>query len=214
MKISHAGLLGVMLTSAIAFSASAADLKGAGGYKDELGYASVNWSGYYAGFNFGGATNSDASGAFGGGQFGYNWQGAFGLGRRWVAGVEADFQGSGINQGNTSLNWFSTLRGRLGYEFGPVLVYGTGGFAFGELESTSTKGKSSSSLTDTQTGYVVGGGVEYKFSPVWSVKGEYQFISLDSAGGPAIGRNGNRSEIDTIRVGLNYRLGRDWDPLK
>jgi outer membrane immunogenic protein len=214
MKMSHAGLLGVILTSAIAFSASAADLKGSGGgYKDELGYASVNWSGWYAGFNAGVATG-DQSGGFGGGQIGYNWQGALGLGPRWVAGVEADFQGSGIEQGNASLNWFSTVRARLGYEFGPALVYGTGGFAFGEVENTRTKSRTSTTSSDTQTGYVVGAGAEYRFSPAWSIKGEYQFISLDATDGPAIGRNGNRSEIDTIRVGLNYRLGRNWDPLK
>jgi hypothetical protein len=27
----------------------------------------------------------------------YNWQGAFGMGRNWVAGIEADIQGAGIS---------------------------------------------------------------------------------------------------------------------
>jgi outer membrane immunogenic protein len=225
MKISHASLLGVMLTGAIAFSASAADLKSSGGgYKDGPVYAAVDWSGWYAGVNAGGGgTSSDGlvspSGGFGGGQIGYNWQGAFGLGRNWVVGVEADIQGSGIDDSvdglKSSLNWFGTVRGRAGYSFGPTLVYATGGLAFGEVENCCFK--RGASATDTQTGYVVGGGVEYRFSPVWSIKGEYQFISLD-AGGSAPGTlgfvSGNRSEIDTFRVGVNYHFGRGWDPLK
>ncbi len=71
------------------------------------------------------------SGGFGGGQIGYNWQGLFGY-SPWVLGVEADFQGSGISDSigyggdylQTSLNWFGTVRGRVGYSFGPALLYG------------------------------------------------------------------------------------------
>jgi outer membrane immunogenic protein len=219
MKKSYAGLLGLMLTSAIAFSASAADL-GRGGYKDGPVYATVDWSGLYAGINAGGGgTANDGvvspSGGFFGGQIGYNWQGVLGLGGNWVVGVEADIQASGIDDSvegfKSSLNWFGTVRGRVGYAFGPTLVYGTGGFAFGEVENTGLG-------SDTQTGWVVGGGVEHKFSPTWSIKAEYQFISLD-AGDPANGRslglvNGDRSEINTFRVGLNYRFGHSFDPLK
>ena len=66
-----------------------------------------------------GTTGSiDASGFIGGGQIGANWQsGAL------VLGIEADFQGSGIEETRTigivsataSMPWFGTLRGRLGY---------------------------------------------------------------------------------------------------
>jgi outer membrane immunogenic protein len=222
MKKSHAGLLGLMLTSAIAFSASAADL-GRGGYKDGPVYAAVDWSGLYAGINAGGggtANDGDVSpsGGFFGGQVGYNWQGVFGMGRNWVLGVEADIQGSGIDDSipgeKSSLNWFGTVRGRLGYAFGPTLVYGTGGFAFGEVENTFGRSR----FTETQTGYVVGGGVEHKLSPTWSVKAEYQFISLDAGdingAGPLGLTGGDRSEVNTFRVGLNYRFGHNYDVLK
>jgi outer membrane immunogenic protein len=224
MKKSYAGLLGLMLTSAIAFSASAADL-GRGGYKDGPVYAAVDWTGLYAGFNAGGGgTSNDGvlspSGGFAGGQVGYNWQGVFGMSHNWVVGLEADIQGSGIDDSSallglkSSLNWFGTLRGRIGYAFGPTLVYGTGGFAFGEVENTVVPFR----VSETQTGYVVGGGVEHKFSPTWSVKAEYQFISLDagslSGAGPLGFTLGDRSEINTFRVGLNYRFGHTYDVLK
>jgi outer membrane immunogenic protein len=108
------------------------------------------------------------------------------------------------------LNWFGTVRGRLGYAFGPTLVYGTGGFAYGEVENSSA----GFSKTDTQTGWVAGGGIEHKFNPSWSVKAEYQFISLDSDDSKKFGSSDDNLEINTVRVGLNYHLGHGYEPLK
>jgi outer membrane immunogenic protein len=218
------------LTGALAFaaaSANAADIsRSVAGYKDGPVYAPVaTWTGFYAGVNVGDgwAGNGNGgvlspSGGFGGVQVGYNWQGVFGLGPNVVLGIEADFQGSGIEDSGpylkSSLNWFSTVRGRVGYAFGPALVYATGGFAFGEVENTAMPIR----VTETQTGYAVGGGLEYKFNPSWSLKGEYQFISLDASdpfgAGPLGLTSGNRSEVNTVRVGLNYHFGRGFDPLK
>jgi outer membrane immunogenic protein len=215
------GLLG-LLTSAAAFSASAADFS-RGGYKDGPVYAAVDWTGFYAGVNAGGGGTAhdgllSPSGGFAGAQIGYNWQGVLGLGRNWVLGVEADIQGSGIDDSamglKSSLNWFGTVRGRVGYAFGPTLVYATGGFAFGEVESTVSPFR----VSETQTGYVLGGGVEYKFNPAWSLKAEYQFISLDASdalgAGPLGFTTGDRSEVNTFRVGVNYRFGHSFDVLK
>jgi outer membrane immunogenic protein len=146
-----------------------------------------------------------------------------------VIGIEADIQGAGIsdNAGSdryvdygfyrqeNSLNWFGTVRGRLGYAFGPALLYATGGFAYGGVEAKYSPGPTTFNATETQTGWVVGGGVEYKFNPAWSVKGEYQFIDLDASNlngaGPLNGSIfSDRSEINTFRVGLNYTLGNGW----
>jgi len=222
MKNLSVGLLGLLLPATVAFTANAADL-GRGGYKDGPVYAAVDWSGFYAGFNAGGGGTANSgdlspSGGFGGGQIGYNWQGVLGLGSQWVLGLEGDLEGSGVEDSafgaKSSLNWFGTLRGRLGYAFGPALVYATGGFAFGEVENTVAPVR----VTETQTGYVLGGGVEYKFNPAWSVKAEYQFISLDASdplgAGPLGFTGGDRSEVNTFRVGLNYRFGNGFDVLR
>ena len=222
MKKWHAGLLGLSLTSILALPANAADIY-RGGLKDgpppPVYVAAPIWSGFYIGVNGGyGWTANDGplapEGGFGGGQIGYNWQGLFGY-SPWVIGIEADIQGAGISDSNrvgeNSLNWFGTVRGRLGYAFGPALLYATGGFAYGEVESKFFDGPS---FTETQTGYVVGGGLEYKVNPAWSVKAEYQYINLDASdlngAGPLNGNFGfsDRSEINTFRVGLNYTLGR------
>ncbi len=230
MKKWHAGLLGLTLTSALALSANAADIY-RGGLKDgpppPVFAAQPIWTGFYVGFNGGyGATANDGylspSGGFGGGQIGYNWQGLFGY-SPWVIGIEADIQGAGISDSTgygpaymqNSLNWFGTVRGRLGYAIGPTLIYATGGFAYGEVELKGNLPAFAYDVSETQTGYVVGGGVEYKFNPAWSVKGEYQYINLDASNwngaGPLNGSPyGDRSEINTFRVGLNYHLGQGW----
>jgi outer membrane immunogenic protein len=221
MKTMHAGLLGLTLTCAFALTANATDVY-RGGMKDGPAPAYVvapAWNGLYGGLNVGyGWTADDStnllspSGVFGGGQIGYNWQGALGLSPRIVLGIEADLQTSGISDSasfdgvyaENNLNWFGTVRGRLGYAVDRALFYVTGGFAFGEVEGRVD----GLSLTSTQTGYALGGGVEYKFNPAWSVKGEYQYLNLDandSVGPLGVGL-GDRSEVHTVRLGVNYHL--------
>jgi len=101
-----------------------------------LGY---NWGGFYLGGNlgyeWGKVTNIsiNPSGLMGGVQGGYNWQtGAV------VFGVETDIQLSGADDTfaawKFSNPWFGTLRGRLGYAFNNILVYGTLGLAYGDLK--------------------------------------------------------------------------------
>jgi outer membrane immunogenic protein len=218
----------ITAASAVVLSASAnaADIYRApppavGGYKDTP-YVGVNWSGFYAGVNGGYAWNGagnldvgspDPSGGFGGGQIGYNWQGVWNP--NVVVGIEADFQGGDISDKafgfRSELNWFGTVRGRLGYAFDRALVYGTGGFAYGEVKNTSYP-------SETQTGWVAGGGIEYKLAPAWSLKGEYQFLNLDANDNAGAGRLGDaelgRTEVHTFRLGVNYFVGHGYEALK
>jgi outer membrane immunogenic protein len=175
----------------------------------------------------GGAPPSSAfttSGVLGGIQIGYNWQ----LKGPWLIGVETDFDGSGLKgagstggvfapygpqainallpfsaQGQEQIDWFGTVRARLGYlPMDNLLVYATGGFAYGRFEqngswvnvgnnpfsvgggysfwcmanSTCFAGSSSGMAT----GWTVGAGFEYSLSQKWSLKGEYLYVSLDS----------------------------------
>ena len=204
------------------------------------------------------AGTTTIAGGFGGGQAGYNFQ--YG---NYVFGIETDIQGSDIQgSGNTSsiaagptalvpligrfatadarVDYFGTVRGRLGYSIGGVLLYATGGFAYGGVKetlnlssSTATVATTSSfvSNNNTDTGWTVGGGIEYKISPSWSIKGEYQYIDLSSnnnnnnayvttgvtpcttAG--ACYHNGNVKNIDfnTVRVGVNYYFNTPYQPL-
>jgi len=78
---------------------------------------------------------------------------------------------------------------------------------------------------ETATGYTVGGGVEYKFNPSWSLKAEYQFIDLGKASlsesaydrrycSWATASLKADHSYDTVRIGLNYHFGNTYQPLK
>jgi outer membrane immunogenic protein len=119
------------------------------------------------------ATNADNGDGFvGGGQIGYNYQfGAF------VLGVEADLQWADLGGSNDlgfvptgfgtfvpaavagGLDWFGTVRARLGFAFDRALVYATGGFAYGGSDNNNNGFFDNNS--DTRTGWTLGGGVEY-----------------------------------------------------
>src|SRR5258708_32641743 len=101
-----------------------------------------SWAGPYLGGNLGYAWGSvdnnptKPSGFAGGVQAGYNWQQG-----PWVFGVEGDIQATGADDTFAPWKfanpWFGTVRGRVRYALGNVLLYGTGGLAFGELRATT-----------------------------------------------------------------------------
>jgi len=171
------------------------------------------WEGAYIGVNGGyGWSNSnftEPEGGFGGGQLGYNWQRG-----RFVFGVEGDFQGGDIggtafdqfgDVADSDVNWFSTVRGRLGFANGPLLVYGTGGVAFADIDNTIHFSDGSVAKdSGTQTGYAVGGGLEWAFAPNWSAKAEYLYVGM----GDTTLSSGDRvnNDFQTVRVGLNYKF--------
>ena len=249
MKIHRVGFLTFALTSVVALgTASAADMYRApeplaGGYKDAP--VAQSWAGFYIGVNggYGWGDHSDKfattpfpfdgldpKGGFGGGQIGYNWQGMWHP--HLVLGVEADIQGSGIEDKATThgvtfksnLDWFGTVRGRLGYTFGSSLVYATGGFAFGGIDNeiSSTGPVIIAKNSRIANGYTVGGGLEYKFTPAWSAKVEYQFIDLGRNdpmlnGGNTCVAGTVKCEDDafhTVRAGINYHIRPAYEPLK
>jgi outer membrane immunogenic protein len=246
-------LLGSAMSIAMVAGASAADMY------VKAPPPAPTWTGWYVGANGGygwdanvqkidittapplggypAITNgTDAKGAFGGGQIGYNWQGVWHP--HLVIGIEADIEGSGIQNGfqndvlngfgdtlqaSKNLDWFGTVRGRLGFTFGSALVYGTGGFAFGGVRnqlidtlSVPPVGTVTMQTNSTATGYVVGAGIEYLISPHWSLKAEYQYINLGSftLSSPEVPPSGfvfSTNKIDnafnTVRVGINYQFG-------
>ena len=201
--------------------------------------------------NFGNATRlsrgtigefADDGFGFFGGQIGYNHQ----IGR-FLIGVEADIQAANkddhVNGRFTNPNgtfpingdarhefdYFGTVRGRIGFAHNRLLVYATGGWAFGKVDYKvhafevgagslfETRLKSS----NVESGYVVGGGLEYSLNPNLSLKVEYQYINLGdldatapvtliATGAPTgeIARLGSiDTEVHTIRLGFNYRFG-------
>jgi outer membrane immunogenic protein len=166
---------------------------------------------------------SGSNGGFiGGGQVGYNYQ-AY---TNFVFGLEADIQGVAASSNNNNaltvtpvpvdlfwppggfiatslqtsrqLNYIGTVRGRLGFLATPtLLVYGTGGLAYGGVSSSASifqfnnhttffpltqfgPAYSSGNYSDTTVGWTAGAGVEWMFMPGWSAKVEYLYYDLGS----------------------------------
>jgi outer membrane immunogenic protein len=177
------------------------------------------------------------SGFLGGGQIGYNWQTGI-----MVIGLEGDIDGlSGARGGNSfassfitttytrSIDWLSTVRGRIGITLLPqVLAYGTGGLAFGETKignaascptafpPCSSEPTTTNTSTNTSTGWTAGAGLEWLFAPRWSIKAEYLYVDLGShnttiayAYPPANTSSVTSTVRDTaniVRGGINYHF--------
>ena len=199
-----------LIAAGWAMSARAADLYGSGAplTATQTLYRPDSWAGPYLGANLGYAWGSVAnnpakpSGFVGGVQAGYNWQNG-----QWVFGLEGDIQATGAEETfapwKFSNPWFGTVRGRAGYALNNVLLFGTGGIAFGELRAT-TFGVSES---HTNAGWTLGAGAEIQmgFAPNWSAKVEYLYVDLANSNFVVTGAS-NGYRFGLIRAGLNYRF--------
>jgi outer membrane immunogenic protein len=239
MKRRSIGILAFALTGVAALaSANAADLAvQAPVYKAPVYKAPppvFSWTGFYLGVQGGGAWGDSVqfftggttdrykiSGGEAGGTVGYNWQ----FSPHFVVGIEADYAWAHITgTGATSLTYncgtvcattvdsLGTVRGRLGYAFDNVLLYGTGGLAFSRINSNLN----GFTAAHDRTGWTAGAGIEYAFNPHWSVKAEYLRVNFDSyvwtnATVPGIIGCGGVScstdaKFNVVRAGVNYKF--------
>lgn len=185
------------------------------------------------------------SGGVLGGQIGYNWQ--LPAYPQVYLGLETDMNWNSLKgsaRGNAVGNtvehlevfndvlstqqkstWFGTLRGRLGFSPMPlVLLYGTGGLAYGSIEKKANTNfipggygdeQYPYSKTLTRTGWTAGGGAEWAPKQNWSVKLEYLYYELGSTSGVADPIVPNppfqtkytwTNPAQVIRLGLNYHF--------
>jgi opacity protein-like surface antigen/outer membrane receptor protein involved in Fe transport len=187
-------------------------------------------------------------GALGGAQVGYNWQ--YGM---WLAGFETDMNFQHYRTTTASecpgaicnpivgfnapvdlvqqhnLDWFGTVRARLGIAVTPdLLAYGTGGLAYGEVEHAGimygTDGVIPNDVANTyadralRAGWVAGGGIEARLAG--NITGKIEYLHMDfgfdrgqailplNATPIAVNFNSRITE-DLVRVGINYK----FDPI-
>jgi opacity protein-like surface antigen len=169
------------------------------------------------------AINSD--GFLGGAQIGFNFMAT----PTWLLGIEADIAFGDVNGALTDvttttvndrskIDRFGTARGRIGYVAGNWLIYGTGGFAWAHENVTRTQVAgtvnaatpgTAESASGTRGGWTAGGGIEWGFSPNWSVKAEYLYVDLTHTSFvfPLANRRWEEDlSMHTVRVGLNWRF--------
>lgn len=152
--------------------------------------AAYDWTGFYFGGHFGyggGSLGAETNplplqgvlfphsptGLIGGFQTGYNYQ----LSDRLVLGVEADASFTSALDApalapapfNTTLDYVGTLRGRIGYAFGALMPYLTGGFAWGHTHvNINADPQNTTEIISSpgryHTGWTAGAGVEFAVS--------------------------------------------------
>jgi outer membrane immunogenic protein len=222
---------------AISGQARAADLPQPGAPIPSLPTV-YNWNGIYVGVNAGfGTGNSNwsdgpvgttgsfpISGYLVGGTVGVNYQ----IGQ-YVFGIEGDGDwtnlhgGSGSTCGATSdlvppptgcqtqSEWLATVRSRVGYAFDRILIYGTGGAAFGNIQTGLIPPSTFDS--STEAGWTVGAGLEVAFAQNWTAKVEYLFVDLPDAACTTVGNCGGAAgsivsfNENIVRAGVNFKFG-------
>ena len=174
------------------------------------------------------------SGWLGGVQAGYNFQSG-----NMVTGLEIDIarssiEGSDTGSGNLfngspgtrrlsqDLEWLGTIRGRLGFVTGDLLVYGTAGLAYGRsrfqyaADYPTDDAVANSTETNWNAGWTAGAGAELGFG-AWSLKGEYLYFDLgeedlsaqlvfSGVPAPVFFQPEFETQGHIARIGLNYHL--------
>ena len=148
---------------------------------------------------------ADGSGAIGGVEAGCDYEMPLGS-LSLVVGGAADISVLNVSgeatsalfpDTNVSFNadWAATMRARLGVATPKVLVYATGGYAAAgldvrafDLSTAPGIGLMDVSGGGTESGWVIGGGAEWRMTPSCSLSFEYLRFSFDdvTATGPAI----------------------------
>jgi outer membrane immunogenic protein len=187
--------------------ALAADLPSSNPYYDNsVSSAVYDWTGPYVGahvgYGWGSADAIDMSGFVGGVQGGYNIQS-----NQFVMGLEGDIGLANIDKtsGSTraSIDTLGSVRARAGFAFDQFLVYGTGGFSFGDFSY-----KNSVSRDDRwHLGWVLGVGAEAALTRNWTARVEAFYYDLGSKDYLIAGGHDSISvDATVVRAGLNYRF--------
>jgi outer membrane immunogenic protein len=198
--------------------ASAADLGRPLPTKAPAMIVADDWSGFYLGGHLGAAWSRSGysyvdglgdvdafsfnpNSIIGGGHAGL--QGQWGP---WVLGVEGSFDGTDLSQTsgvgpNTlttqslKIDDIATVTGRLGYALPAWLFYVKGGWAGVHEKNSSINAIGvTHSFTDWNSGYTVGGGIEYKVTRNWIIGTEFNFYNTK------FDRSGTDSGLNQVRV--------------
>ena len=171
------------------------------------------------------SNSMNTSGVMGGGYVGYNYQ----INQNFVVGLEGDFQGTSNNQNRTyfapvsfgpilagdvmnqksAMNWLASINGRVGIAYDRALFYAIGGAAWGGATASLTDATFPVYLSQSTTasGFDVGGGVEYAFTPNWVGRVEYRYYDFGNNNmfvSPAFTPFRIQNSVNSVRIGLAY----------
>ena len=197
-----------------------------------------NWTGFYIGAHVGAAFNNDNTfnGLVTGGNQDARFLGGVQVGAdfqfapNWVLGVEGQYSWlGGDNNGwlfptghvyTNDQRGIGSITGRIGYTWGPALLYVKGGYAYSDNSETLFLAGAPVAFAfdkNHKDGYTVGAGLEYMFAQNWSAKAEYQYYDFGRTTfvTPAVLApfGSFRNDEHTVKVGLNYRFNFGGGPV-
>ena len=178
------------------------------------------------------AANLDVNGYMLGGQFGCDYQFA----PTWVVGIEGAALGGNIsktenffvpsNSDTASLrsttDFLASITGRIGYAWDRWMFYGKGGVAIvgDRYHADDLNGIYFFDATENRIGWTAGAGVEWAFTPEWSVKLEYNYYGFGTksvlffdttiSGVNAPVNINQNIQLVTLGVNFHARSGPDW----
>ncbi len=190
---------------------------------------------FSSGSAFSGSQSQDTSGAIFGGQIGCDYQFA----TNWVVGIQGDLASARLPSGmfhslqdtdesallHFRTDWIASITGRVGVTgwLPRTLLYVRGGVAWvknryqiNDLDALTIAGGSENvTISQTRTGWTIGGGIEYAIAPNWSVFAEFNhydfgtknlFHAATSPGSTRSFDINTTQRIEAVRVGVNYRF--------
>jgi outer membrane immunogenic protein len=204
----------------------------------------------FTGIAFNTSIGQNPNGVIGGANVGYNYQipaWSWFSSSGAVIGLEGSVDGTSLT--NTAAFAFpdgtsltartraeiqGSIRGRLGIAWDRLLIYATGGAAFGGFKTDFTifgpafvspagvpfgAFGGTSNFSNTRVGWTVGGGIQYAITNNWSVRAEYRFTDWGRINNtlfsgdafavafPGIAFVGNRHiQQNQVQVGFDYKF--------
>jgi outer membrane immunogenic protein len=198
-----------------------------------------DWSGFYVGVFGGGGfgnhnlnnangpvgfanftINYDSTGGVGGGEAGFNLQSGSMVFGAEATGFWSGIKGSDLTQqlgfvDATNLKWGGTLVAKGGVAVDRLLLFFTGGWAFGDIVHTSTNfGFPIDTFTNHQSGLTAGGGIAYAITDNFIGKFEYRYFDYGRYNRPGNPLTPNGllpytvdSTYSIVTLGLDYKFG-------
>ena len=175
--------------------------------------------------------NGPVAGLFVGGNYQIN---------KIVLGVEGDWQWSNLSGNNqvlappfavgafpggpftisTTVKDYAVVRGRVGFALDRFLVFGTGGWAWGNPLTSYALTNAAPFFNNggSSTGWTAGLGVDYAFTESFFCRIEYRYTSLATAGFVSAATNSavasDHLPMSDLRTGIAYKFGGRSDTMR
>jgi opacity protein-like surface antigen len=109
-------------------------------------------------------------------------------------------------------NWLATVAARLGLAWDRALFYGKVGYGWSKTSvdlQTAAGDTICCGWSNTNSGLLLGAGIEYAFANNWTAKIEYNFLDLQKRTATVDGLNVVTADpqVHMVKAGINFKFG-------